>query len=99
MKEARIILPYDPDNVAPHAQLRQELMNAYGGYTSFNGVGAWRSDKADIIEPIVVYDVAMADLSHDCIVLFGIAKRICAAAQQECVYVRAPDGYVHFVKS
>lgn len=100
LKEARIILPaYDNTNnplTGEHTKLRMALTVAFGGFTLTLGHGTYVTrDGAISREPVSIYDVAMPD--DDNAVLITIAGRVAFAARQETVYVRLPDGTVHFV--
>jgi hypothetical protein len=100
-KEARIILATEQQNNTPiHASirdlLREKLARAFGGYTETTGNGGYIMENGDYLkqETVLIYDVAME--GHHYPALTAIAQWLAMVANQECVYVRRPDGEVMF---
>jgi hypothetical protein len=108
-KEARIILPASGDlNVIRAVETR--LVAAFGGFTKVTAWGAWRAPSGlTDSEPVYVYDVATpAFMGGDVIemdrawygateTLVDIARDAARDLKQAAVYLRLPDGEVHFV--
>lgn len=109
MQEARIVLPLFDNHgnslINVHGRLARALTNAFGGYTSFNGVGVEAGTTGDMErEPVAIYDVAMQiepntvtgapDMAQATAVIRGIAVWAADLARQKHVYVRSPDGNV-----
>lgn len=100
LREARIILPLHNNkglSLAPlHLELEQVLLSHFGGFTSFQAKGAIEApDGPPQRERDVVYDVAMCD--NDTGYLRAIAVWLAQRGEQDCVYVRFPNGTVEFV--
>jgi hypothetical protein len=100
MKLARIVLP-QRDNAGrtlylQHQQLRLDLIDRWGGYTTFEGVGGWRNGERDQVEPVWIYDVAMycADASR----LRTLAAHYAKLTGQKSVMIVTPNGDVDFVE-
>ena len=97
MNESRIILPVNDNLGRPltraHATLRDAIIDAFGGVTVTRGNGCWRGHDGTLYdEPVVIYDVAHADRPAARGALRSIALAACIDADQECVYLRLPDG-------
>jgi len=108
MKEAKIIIPkwnarHSKVPTMTHGialnRLRRALVEAFGGYTKTEGEGAWVSNGAIISEPVDVYTVACTDSPVSVNTLRALAKDACAALEQECVYLKLPNGTVTFISS
>jgi hypothetical protein len=103
MREARIILPGYQRNGAPvdsHVLPRLEAMiiDAFGGFTCMRGIGAYRMNDGTLKqEPVAIFDIAIKQVSFRSISLHDIALWVANAANQECVYLRHPNGSVEFV--
>jgi hypothetical protein len=106
-REARIILPV-AGNLAGLREAETRLVAAFGGYTRMTARGAWRDpDGQTIAEMVYVYDVACPAFMAGTIqrawygaslTLREIARDAARAMAQACVYVRTPDGEVHFIR-
>jgi len=103
LKEAHIHLPV-LDNEGHslrhvHVALAQSLVSIFGGCTETKANGYWRDEKTGILhaEEVVRYTVAMVDSIETTGNLRGIAKGICKAANQVCIYVAYANGTVEFV--
>jgi hypothetical protein len=106
-REARIILPMAADVEAVTA-VETRLVAAFGGFTSYTGTGAWRApDGHTDVEAVRVYDVACPAFTTGTIrrawygaslTLREIARDAARAMAQACVYLRLPDGEVHFIR-
>jgi hypothetical protein len=102
MKEARIILPtFQRDDMPVGANiptmLEEKLIDVFGGYTVTVGHGGYRMADGSIKqEPVRVYDVACGEWDNS-ETLEPMAKWLCKAANQECVYLRLPSGQIKFV--
>lgn len=81
-----------------HELLKQRLLDDFGGYTETRGQGAWKPPEGRplVIEPVVVYQIAMERQSV--IRLREIARDCAIMADQECVMIVTPCGDVEFVK-
>ena len=97
MKEARIIMPIvggEPCNV--HSFLQADILEAFGGYTAYQGSGGWTDTGSELVEDLsMIYDIACdehRDSTYD--QLFEIAMKAGRALNQQAVYIRYPDGYV-----
>lgn len=101
LKEARIVMPIIGDGAdVDHDKLRNDLLNAFGGYTYTRGAGAWRNSFGQsIIDSVGVYDIALeADRDASWDQLFQIAMAAGRELKQEAVYIRYPDGTVEITK-
>lgn len=100
MREARIILATETRHNHPIKEgirglLRAKLTSAFSGYTETQGTGGYvMADGSHKRESVYVYDVGMED--HQYPTLTAIAQWLALVADQECVYVRRPDGEVLF---
>ncbi len=107
MKEARLILATETKNGKEvdweiRHLLHSKLASTFGGFTETHGKGGYVMASGELfdhipklkIEAVWIYDVAMADEQYPA--LTAIAQWLCLVAQQECVYVRRPDGEVLF---
>jgi hypothetical protein len=97
MKEARIVMPENTgiNESVVHTALTQELLEAFGGFTSHRGQGAWLDNGKTVWDDVVIYDIACdenRDYTYD--KLFEIAQRAGRALDQQAVYIRYPDGFV-----
>lgn len=92
MKEARIVMP--AGSLHAHQIMAEQLIDAFGGYTSVAGSGGWDSGTEVSTEPVVVYDVAMEDTDANVDRLGEIALDAARALRQKAVYIRRPDGEV-----
>ena len=108
LREARIILPTTDNNgnTLEHVKraLEMELAKTFGGYTIImTGRGGWMDPHNDnsfarhaITEAIWIIDVAVEDGPLQ-LELFIIARNLKIAARQDAIYLRLPNGEVHFV--
>jgi len=103
LKEAHIHLPV-LDNEGHslrhvHTALAQTLVSLFGGCTETRANGYWRDEKTGILhaEEVVRYTVAMEASAVNQGKLNGVAKGICKAANQVCIYVSHATGEVEFV--
>jgi hypothetical protein len=99
MKLAHLILPLADNAGTPldlvHAELRGQIGSVFGGYTCFEGHGAWHTAREVIREPVMVYMIAME--RADCPKLRSLAQWVAGAARQESVMIVTPNGDVDFV--
>lgn len=101
MKLASIILPHAGNNSADlfmvHQLLKHELLKTWGGYTSYETIGAWRgADEFEIVgEKAIKYEIAMdrADTPK----FRTLALFIGYKAQQEAVMIVTANGDVEFL--
>lgn len=104
MKEARLIVP-EFDKRVNHLTRLHHLTAAYltqnfGGYTRFYATGGWVDRSGAIIkEPVVIFDVAMEDTTHNEALMRGWAMFIAREADQSAVYLRHASGKVEFVRA
>lgn len=111
-REYRFILPTYERRTAPtseadyrlryaltdaHSWLRHALVRNFDGFTATEATGAWFNGKAQIVEPVILYDVAIEELPINTQVLREIAHHAGTMALQECVYLRDPSGNVEFI--
>jgi hypothetical protein len=103
MREFVIIMPkakpdrQNPDGLGVH-YLRTNLLKYFGGYTEEDVRGAWLDPTGTIHrDHSIRFTVAVRP--HQVLrgVLGGLAKRAGELAGQQCVYVRNPNGLVHFL--
>lgn len=96
LREARIIMPRGPaePGLNAHEKLTTALIDLAGGVTiTPNAGGAWRAPGgADVVEDVLIYDVAIADDQNT--ELARIALEAGRALGQEAVYVRYSHGVV-----
>lgn len=97
MREARIILP-----LAVPQEVREDTLNEiiaeFGGYTAFNGTGAWMDPKGEVIsEAVLIVDIAIHGSPVADIVLERTAHNFLKASGQDAVYVRNFLGKVHII--
>jgi len=103
IKEAKIILPGHQKDMA-HSNLMHALIANFAGYTMITARGAWRPNsvhkphvKRERVKIyLVACEVDQTTLDVDQ-TLRDIARRACANAQQECVYLQLPGGHVEFI--
>jgi hypothetical protein len=95
MREARIIFPTEP-LARERTRFEHDLVQAFGGFTSSDGYGAWANDEGGVIqEQVIIYDIAMdADGAFR---LQDLAFEYGRLLGQEAVYVRKPSGEVEIV--
>lgn len=83
----RCTLPYDPANIkhmTPHVRLRMKLLSIAGGYTAYDGHGAWISNSVTETEKNIIYEVSFppsGDIKHTLIRAFIEAGK--AQGEQE----------------
>ena len=100
MKLAKIVLPV-LDNAGhdlwdAHRGLQTILINEFGGFTSYEGLGGWRNLHGKLFkERVVIYDVAMERAAAP--KLREIAGHLARDARQESVMIVTPNGDVEFV--
>jgi len=103
MKEAKIILPVcdnkGNDLNAIHRSLRVYLAKHFGGFTATPALGGWVNNQ-DILqeEKVVVYTVAVGDLSDATTALWTICRTLRKAARQDSIYYCDSSGSVHFIE-
>lgn len=101
LREARVVCPIASAYSRPQARDRIEdsIVTRFGGFTKTYANGAWRNpDNGEIVsEPVIVYDVAVSDDPTAAKDLIAVAQQIKREFAQECVYLRFPDGEVHFI--
>jgi len=96
MKEARIILAgADENSVNRYLRL---IAKRFGGFTAWAAHGGWVNDNGELVqEPVRVVDVALGNGLYDMAYLRGLAKAWREWADQDCVYVRDPQGNVTLI--
>lgn len=99
MKLAKIVLPM-LDNEGKelsdvHEHLMKRLLELWGGFTSYEGLGKWINKQKVYAERVIVYDIAME--RQDVVRLRTLALSICVQARQESVMIVTPNGDVEFV--
>lgn len=95
LREARIVMPVKVDVASEHANMRDEIVRAFGEYTAYWANGVWFGDGKTVRDQVMVYDIAIEaerDATWD--TLFQIAMKAGRALGQEAVYIRYPDGSV-----
>jgi len=82
-----------------HAALQSTLIDTWGGFSAFNGLGGWRDDATSKIfaEPTVGYYIAMPDDAGNRAKLLSVARFYGHMAQQLAVMVTYANGDVEFV--
>ena len=81
-----------------HRTLREELLDAFGGYTQTLVTGAWKDDAGKVYQDdSLKYEIAMGTGPGDGMKLVEIARQACAQGRQECVFVQLAAGNVVFV--
>jgi hypothetical protein len=100
MREAQIIMPRD--NAQAMARLRLRLLDAFGGYTQHDAIGAWRAPDGKVrYDHLYVFTVACAEPPGRTHLLRDTCRDICRdigrEADQQCVYLRGFDGEVELV--
>ena len=108
LKEAKIIVPAPTSTMRPRAVARycetmrdieRGLVTAFGGFTATPSFGTWRDDSGELVsEPVTVFTVACEDQSKDHATLRRIALYIREKLEQDCVYVKYPNGTVTLVE-
>jgi len=99
MKIARIVLPM-LDNQGKslwdeHEHLMKRLLELWGGFTSYEGLGKWVDKGKVYAERIVIYDIAME--RQDVTKLRTLALSVCVQARQLSVMIVTPNGDTEFV--
>lgn len=104
MRETSFILPLtdnDGNGLAHvHAEVQEELLNAFGGFTMEDVQGVWRNDEGRrFVDASKRYTVAFDDdPSRDNDYRFSlIAAQAGKRAKQECIYVRWSNGTVELI--
>lgn len=99
--EARLILPWQCCDAARHTlvlDVEERLRHLFGSYTRFHAAGSYvMRDGKPMTEQVLVYDIAVTNISATYQQLREIAEHIRVAAEQESVYLRLPNGQVEFV--
>jgi hypothetical protein len=104
LKEARLIIPDYGRNGQPipdwlRSSVEAILCKKWGGFTKTQGDGGYTAHNGAIIyEPITVYDIAVPMGPTTELQLTDLARGICNAARQECVYLRLCSGQVELVE-
>jgi len=101
--EARIYCPLTDNDGNDLSKIQKHLASIFGdkfgGFTQTNVRGFWRGDHGkDYEQEMLEFEVAV-NVGREATVtdLMDIAKWLKIAAKQEAVYLRLPDGKVHFV--
>lgn len=96
MREATIILPVSPNLNIHHAWLENELVDAFGGFTCVNSIGAWRDANTGRLfhEPGRTYAIAMEDCTDNRAKLDAIASDLRARTGELAIYRKHADGSV-----
>jgi len=108
LREAKIIVPAATSTMRPRAiarypetmrEIETDLVALFGGFTATPSFGAWRNDSGELVsEPVTVFTVACDDQEKNCIILQTIALYIREKLEQDCVYVKFPNGEVTLVE-
>lgn len=101
-RDAKIILPTHDNDGVPldfvRGALETVLLDNFGGFSSYEGTGAWRDDNGKVYkEPHWAFEVAFARDAKKVADLVNIARWLANAARQDCIYLKTPDGLVHFI--
>jgi hypothetical protein len=94
-REACIICPGRAS--LPWFDLERSLVKQFGGFNRIEAWGAWHDGSKIITESNYTYTIAMLDTPYNREGLVNIAKQFRLDADQDCVYVRMPDGTVTYV--
>lgn len=82
-----------------HQLVRNELLDAFGGYTQSLVTGAWKdADGTVYTDDSLKYEIAMSAGAGDGKQLVKIAGMACLAGKQKCVMVQLAAGNVVFVE-
>jgi len=66
--------------------IREDLVEQFGGYTETWGTGGWRDDMGDVIrEDVAILTVAVDRHTFDTLYMCDLAKRIAIDLQQHSV--------------
>jgi len=108
LREAKIIVPAATSTMRPRAIARYpatmrgvetKLVAFFGGFTATPSFGSWRNDSGELVsEPVTVFTVACEDQSKNYGILRAIALYIREKLEQDCVYVKFPNGEVTLVE-
>jgi hypothetical protein len=103
MREFVIIMPkakpdrQNPDGLGVH-YLRANLLNYFGGYTEEAVSGAWLDPAGTVHRD---HSIRFTVAIRTAVALHGVLRKLAIRAGelagQQCVYVRDPDGQVHFL--
>lgn len=97
LKEARIVMPIVIGSSA-HGSMQDALLQAFGGFTSYQGQGQWLDGGETEYDDVIVYDVAAENNVDAMSKLRSIAMTAGQALGQKAVYIRFPDGRVEIVE-
>ena len=100
LHEARLIVPTGADIALSQIDMvRNLLAETFGGYTEINAAGGWVNPEGKCIqEPVKLFDIAVRkDCKKSNQLLHSIALRVKLSLDQECVYLRKPDGTVEYI--
>lgn len=103
LREMKIILPMVDNQGASlshiHNQLKRELCQTYGGYTSVASSGGWLNDDGDLIEDnsITYIVAAMALNEYETTGFIDTVRHYATLAKQDCIYAQLASGSVLFV--
>lgn len=92
MRIAQINMPLALNDGTPalaaHAYLEQRLCDVFGGFTSWNGNGAWMDNGKLYAEPVKVYQIAYDEnsIAHDFDAVPIIAREAGRRAAQIAVF-------------
>lgn len=103
--QVRLIIPGHDTSTPGNRYLRylHEIADIAGGFTSWHGIGGWRSDKGYlVIEPVTIVDCNLVNsywqLPEEGVDRFRVlAQQIAHDFRQEYVYLRI-DGKVEYIK-
>ena len=103
MREAMIICPTCTNDGADMSLIQRKavamMVDAFGGCTVTEAYGHWRNDAGEIMsEPVWQLVSAAVNGASARSTLQDIARYVCDAGRQYCVYARMPDGEAIFVQ-
>lgn len=98
LQEARIIFPRNDDTAALIAPLLGKIAAFFGGLTAIEGRGMFHGAGQFYDEPVLIVDVAVdVGSAEHADMLYKLAEQFAENANEECVYLRLPNGAVQFV--
>lgn len=98
-REARIIVPVAGLSMGGEdVHLENKLYGFFGGFTMFPARGGWLAPNGHkYVDQVFIYDIACDDNEASVRDLRMIARWVAREYDQQCVYLRLPNGSVEFV--
>ena len=105
IKEYRFLAPVSPSNRSneqvadAHKGVRNDLLEAFGGFTSSTGNISWRKDDKGQVHKgrHIEYKVAFDDTGGTAMLTYIIKEWVLKRLNQQCVYLVDPTGTVSFI--